>query len=517
MASGFRRTVLKCSSIGALVFSICGGVDGQSSPANHGADRAELLQQRRKQQPDLMTLMDRAQAAPPEFLADVLLRVVESGRISDPVWKEEILDQAFQTALLAPESVRRSAEEGATDLISLDLSAHTRAQMLTLGFDQRLDRLTLQSRAVKEMMKLDRPKGLEMFQSIIFPALDPRSCRDALIDDVSEYYETLTLVVNSAFSPADRRSGSHLKLLSSAIAGMTSPVQVGPLAKALYSVSLDDGEIGFLAASFAGALERLPSDDRSLSATLSSTATEVGELIQRLKAGAAMPNTVSSAYRQWLVRGYKGKRCSDNLGEHDPLNPSIETFNKVLASDADPNLAPIRTAEMERGPLGDPADTGPFFEDSEFVRAFQQFTELLVGPGNGLLHERLSDSEKDSIPWRVQFDDFLRRVDESTPAAGEPEDLYFYRTAALLTALAGSAPPGADWEKAIRHLVQFLDTSNMRQESILGWYAQLQRTATAVRELRSVEQYGTFLGLLELSGDPVLDVFALRSKLLAVR
>jgi hypothetical protein len=45
---------------------------------------------------------------------------------------------------------------------------------------------------------------------------------------------------------------------------------------------------------------------------------------------------------------------------------------------------------------------------------------------------------------------------------------------------------------------------------MLGWYAQLERTATAVKELSSAEQYTKFLNLLEKSGDAVLAVYALR-------
>ena len=83
--------------------------------------------------------------------------------------------------------------------------------MMTLGFDQRLDRLTLQSRAVREMMKLDPKKALDMFQAISFPSPHRCSCEDALVDDVSEYYETLAQIADSAFSPAERRLGSHVE------------------------------------------------------------------------------------------------------------------------------------------------------------------------------------------------------------------------------------------------------------------------------------------------------------------
>src|SRR6266480_5856961 len=133
---------------------------------------------------------------------------------------------------------------------------------------------------------------------------------------------------------------------------------------------------------------------------------------------------------------------------------------------------------------------------------------MLFGEGHDLLSEPLSDDQKNSLEWRSQFDDFLHQIDESKPGVGEPEYRYFYRKATILTALLGTAPPGADREKVVRQFVRFLSSSNFRAESMLGWYAQVERTATAVRELSSPEQYTNFLNLLEQSGDPVLAVYA---------
>lgn len=38
---------------------------------------------------EIRTLVDAAPAAPPELAADILIRIAESGRVTDPAWKLE--------------------------------------------------------------------------------------------------------------------------------------------------------------------------------------------------------------------------------------------------------------------------------------------------------------------------------------------------------------------------------------------------------------------------------------------
>jgi len=135
---------------------------------------------------------------------------------------------------------------------------------------------------------------------------------------------------------------------------------------------------------------------------------------------------------------------------------------------------------------------------------------MLFGEGHDLLSEPLSDTQKNSLEWRTRFDDFLRQIDESKSGVGEPEYRYFYRKATILTALLGAALPGADRERVVSRFARFPGSSNFQGESILGWFAQVERTGTAVKELSSAQQYAKFLSLLKQSGDPVLAVYALR-------
>src|SRR5215472_7018553 len=177
-----------------LMAGLLSGPARAQAPVGSQQDaRDEVLRKRRLQYPELARVADLAQSAPSELAADVLLRVAASERNQDRAWKIELLEDAFQMASLARQPNRQK-------VIGSRIVDRNRAEVLSLAFDQRLDRLSLQSRVVRQMLKLDKAKALDMFQRIAWPNLHSRQCRDALIDDVKEYYELATEIVSSGFT-----------------------------------------------------------------------------------------------------------------------------------------------------------------------------------------------------------------------------------------------------------------------------------------------------------------------------
>jgi len=472
----------------------------QSAAPAEQTPRSKILEQRRKQYPELSRIVDLAQAVPPEFSASFLLRVAASARLRDRVWKKELLEQAFQSAGLAQQPVRRK-------VIAAGWVARSRGEVMSMGFDQRLDRLSLQSLATSEMLQLDKAKALEMFQAISFPGLHQLHCEDALVDHVSDYYDLLGRIAGSAFTPEELRYGRHVEMLNYKIGSMDSPVQLVPIAKVLSSTVLSPEELKVLAGSFAAALERIQNDDRSFSSVLPSTDEELYRFVELLKARDVMRDGVVAAYRRYLVRNFTSNRCADNVGKEDLLPTVASSFNQRLASDANPNLAPLAVEELKPAKVEGKANLEPFFGEAEFQEGFQEFLDLLMGKGRGLKGKPLADEQKDTAEWRERFDDFLRRVDELKAGVGEPEYRYFYRKATALQALLRVAPPGPEQDKVVRKFVAFLSSSNFQQESLLEWYAQVERTASAIKELKA-GAYAKFLEELEGSGHPVLILYA---------
>ncbi len=179
------------------------------------------------------SISDLANAAPPEFAADALLRMVESGKLQDKNARRELVEHAFQLAASAKFPVRMDGLPGTTtDTASGSLS---RAHAL------KLDGLSLQSRAVRDMLPIDPDKARELFGQMVKPALAPLTCDDALVYDPSDYYQALSAVVNGTFTPKEKAKEEHFNLLMDNLGQVTSPSQLAPLAVALETASVTAG------------------------------------------------------------------------------------------------------------------------------------------------------------------------------------------------------------------------------------------------------------------------------------
>ena len=109
-------------------------------------------------------MVDLAHAAPPEFGADALLRLVESGKIVGRDAQRDLVEQAFGLAVSAKFPVRKRHLPGTT----LD----SRAGSLSQAYGMKLDALSLQSRAVSDMVRIDPAEARKLIQEIPPPVFD---------------------------------------------------------------------------------------------------------------------------------------------------------------------------------------------------------------------------------------------------------------------------------------------------------------------------------------------------------
>jgi hypothetical protein len=333
--------------------------------------RSEALRKRRLQYPGLIKVADLARSAPPELAADAWLRVAASERNHDRPWKIELLEDSFQMAALAQQPNRQK-------IIGSRLVHRSRAEVLSLAFDQRLDRLSLQGRVVRQMLKLDRAKALDMFQRTTWPSLRSRQCRDALVDHVAEYYELVAEIAASAFTAEQRHRGDHVDLVSYQISRISSPVEVGPAAKLLADSTLTQDELSLLSGRLAASIDRIESDDRSFSASLGAADEALNELGRTLVAWQASTGGIIAAYRRYLIRNLAGTRCADTAGDKS-ASSVMDSFNRSFASETDPTRAPLAPDEVKPATVEGQADWDPFIDDAEFQRAWAEYLDLFLG------------------------------------------------------------------------------------------------------------------------------------------
>src|SRR5258706_4601640 len=172
----------------------------------------------KKPRPDLppavRPMVEVARAAAPEFFADTIVKLVETGKIPPRELQAELLEEAFNAASRAQEPVR---------LIAIPVTPpDTRAIYRGKAGELRMDALSLQARILHAMLTIDRPKTRELFERVARPSLEPRACEDLLVADVPAYYEIAGELPQSCFTANEKEKEVHVQFLATVLAGARS-------------------------------------------------------------------------------------------------------------------------------------------------------------------------------------------------------------------------------------------------------------------------------------------------------
>ena len=201
----------------------------------------------------LRPIVDMVDAAPPEFGASALLRMLESGGIDDQPTRRELIERAFQLAALAHDPWRVRTLPGAGFLAS------TRARAGEL----QLDRLSLQTRAVRLMLPLDKRRARDLFLEIPRPALEPLACDGWVGADLGDFYSTLGLVADQTFTPEEKSREDDIHLVIDYLGAITSPLQFQPALHLVLGLNVKADRRRVLLVQLGAAVTAVSADDRS--------------------------------------------------------------------------------------------------------------------------------------------------------------------------------------------------------------------------------------------------------------
>jgi hypothetical protein len=411
-------------------------------PVLFGAEPAKLPQ-------PFQSISDLAGAAPPEFAADALLRIVESGKLADRNARRELVEHAFQLAVSAKFPVRMEGVTGTT--------TDTASGSLSQAYALKLDVLSLQSRAVMDMLPLDPPKARELFGQIVKPTLAPLTCDDALVYEPSDYYQALIAVVNGAFTPKEKAKEEHVNLLLDALAQAASPSQLAPLARAIQSAAVTTAQRQILWARFGGLLESMQPDGRSF--------------------GASLPAIMSLGIPQ--------------------IQPQIEKFQQrnqrcetdTTASSPNPSAAATKPSTPK---------LDSYWQSANAKQLLQAGQKLRFKSSNQLL----SDADRATPEWQQQLSDYLNLIADWTPDETESDAVYYHEKCTVFTALLELVPSGPQSDTILADYVDFIGNSSLYQQSPAEWFVEphtvLDRSQTnSARRLKILQAY-------QESGNPVL-------------
>lgn len=411
------------------------------------------------------SLIEVAQAAPPEFAADGILRVVESGKVADQDSRRDLVEQAFQLAASASFHIRMRRLPGSM--------ADTRSAYLGGAYNLKLDRLSLQTRAVRDMLQIDKPKGRELFQEILRPAFTKLTCDDPLVFDVADLYQTLGLIVDQTFTDKERKKEEHLNLLLDYLGQATSPAQLAPLARAIKSVNVAPEQREILWVRLNGLLESMQPDDRSFAAALNEITHEIG-------AGSQASLEI---FRQ------RSKGCPDDA-------------------------APSVTLELSKGAVkaGATPKEEPYWQSTAAKRLLVDGQKLRYGDDG----KPYSDAYRASREWQQQLADYLSELADWGSSDEKSEADFFHQKAVVYEALVALTPPGSQRDKILTGYVNFMANSNLQQQSPVEWFTHAHSMLESVRNSNTGEP-GKLLDAFQTSGNPVLALFAALEKTFATK
>lgn len=344
-------------------------------------------------------------------------------------------------------------------------------------------------------------RAREMFSEMQKPGVRRLECADAYVDDVAAYYRTAGSIVQAAFSPEERKHEEEITFVATLLNAIASPVQIGPAAQLIASLSLSPQQLRFLLAAFSESLVRLQGDDRSFAGSLNITDQEMQTLLEAAKI-RGQDGPLLASYRQYLLQNFNGPRCAESVEQpwlQQLTSNVIDNLNRRVAGTDVPAIAP---GDIKPASIGGRASIETTFGDEQGKHFQNSFNTLMFGADS----RSLTEAQKNTMEWKRQYAEFVGEIDGIKPLPGEAEIHFFERKGGALAGALAVVPAGPERDGVLSRYVAFLRQSNVQAESPVDWHAQVESLASLTRSLNLAE-YEKMLEVFEQSGHPVLNLY----------
>lgn len=444
---------------------------------------------------EIVALLNDARLAAPELTVDTLLKVVESKKVTDPVWRKEIIDEALRMIddvqypmSMRPAYGRLNELNDATEYI------------FAAAYNSKLDRLSLRGRVITLLLETDRERAKQMvFQMNGEFRLKPRSCEDMMTYRVNDIYPIVAKVAEASFNEKQVAEGQRALFVLPWIENIDSPSQISAALELLQQMQGSPAERQLLSSGFSKAINRDFKDDRSFANSL--VWGNVAARIGRLTAGDPDPlkTEIVSSYRSMLLKNLRGTRCTDNeIKKDQPLPDYIEAANKLTPE------KPLTYDDVTASELKGTVKVTHIMTKSTAARKLGEELRTVKGMtrvDNKLVNHDLSDAE-----WVSRVADFAERVVTLEGNDNETEAELFFLRSALLGALIEAINPGELRKSILRKYMRQLAASPLQKTSFIEWRLWIHE----------VERFGpeSFYEIASEFPNPNLKVLVAANKLL---
>jgi hypothetical protein len=304
--------------VAACVSCLAGAtLAAQPSPektSSTGADRSDVQA--------IIAMARMSNAVPPEFGADAILTLVESGLIPEHRLQHDLLEEAFVLAGRAQEKI--ALKRGAGD------SAVTGA--LHGAFGHRIDQASLRARAIDAMLRLDNHAARELFERIELPIPSSIGCDQQTVPDFTAYY--LTMLEVARITPGREQLEAFF---AAHMPRFRSAAQITPFARVLMQIRGIEN-MPVVIDAFAARLPDLMQDSRVFSTYFEESIEAVGQLIT--SSPMSSRERLIQQSRAWVLRSIGNGVCAEPVkytvgfdGSHRlaPVTDPVTQFNREVA------------------------------------------------------------------------------------------------------------------------------------------------------------------------------------------
>lgn len=423
------------------------------------ACRMEPLKAQSKVPSEFEAVYGLALAAPPEIGAQALLRV--SDQIEDRKFRAQVIDIAFRMAENAHFPVRLVSVSGT--------EVDTRSGSVSAALALHLDRLSLQSLAIQKMVVADYPRGRQLFTTLKRPQLPVLSCEDALVPDISPYFDALRAVVGRK-SPLDE---ADTALVTAALTQVSTVGEVAPAARLLTDLPLAPGRPTELALNlFASKLRNLPLDNRSFVYNSAQIDSGIGALVAHARQRGSSPDTLVETYRNMLVAHFTGPHCAaSGINVVQPILPANMFGDRIRGA-----MAPLSEEEMQPKSIDGEITVHSYWNSPKAVQIFERCLELrsrLAAPSAG---------EAADLTTRVQA--FVQSLSTWNPGDEASEEDFYHQQATVYESLLEVAPNSESASRLLSGYLGLLTASPLQKQNSAEWYLHVRRMHERVQAKR---------------------------------
>jgi len=460
-----------------------------------------------KKSAEIETFISYSQSVPAEFSADLLIQLVESGKIKERKRRQDLLIEAFYTAAKAKQPLKLAALPGS----AVDSRLGYRANAFRLG----LDSLSLQCRAIKALLPMNKQMARHLFDEIKLK-LDPLDCEDTLAYDVDCFFETTLAIAQTAFNSEETERGEHIYFVENYISRINSSNQIRPAVRVLVSLKTTELELARLGRAFSTALAKVPPDDRAFAAPWNSTMSSIDELVSKFNQQGLVSDEIIESYRAYLIKQLGGQRCAETDAgkEQKTLETSLVIhFNERLRSLAYKNISPILEDEIKPDRQEGNVRDVVYWTSAKSKNILSAMRRLRFrSPGN-----EFDAQEKRSAQWESQLSQLMKELASWVPNDDKSEEDYFHQKSVIYSALINSIPADNQYDglrdEVLRDFATLLSTSQLQKEKPAEWFLHAKKLIERANTAKSPER-DKLIALIYNSRSTVLHLYVQKEELL---